>query len=397
MLYLASGGFWIMLGYAVQLISGLVLAVAFANLLPKEAFGTYQFIISGIAIVSVFTLTGIGSAITRAAAQGSDGALRYGFRIQMAWNSGIALAAAAIATYYFANDNSLLGTGFLLAGALQPFITGFGLYKSFLQGKQLFKESVLLETGQRLVSLVSLLSALALTNDPLVLITVYLLSNTVSLLVSYVIVVQKYSSPLVADPDLKNYGKHLSVMESFAELASAMDKVLVWVFLGAAPLAAYAVAQMPVMHLQNMFGFLRILMFPKLARKNFSELKNILPERIRLYSFVAAATVGAYVLAAPFLFGLFFPAYPESVLYSQILALSVLAVPRSLISQTFIAHRKKRELYIINISVPLLRISLLAILLWQFGIWGAVYAILATEVYAVALQWYLFKTSRPEA
>ncbi|MES2931075.1 MAG: oligosaccharide flippase family protein [Patescibacteria group bacterium] len=394
MVYLASGGSWILFGYMVQIVSGLGLAIAFANLLPKEVFGTYQFILSGAAIVSVFTLTGMGGAIARAAANGSEGSLRYGFRTQIIWSSGIVLAAAIGSLYYHINGNALLGNGFLIVGALQPFITGFSLYKSFLQGKQLFRESVILETTQRLVSFIVLLAALFTTNDPLVLVSVYLLSNAASLSLTYLFVVRKYAAPLSADPALKNYGKHLSVMESFAEVANVIDKVLVWVFLGAAPLAAYVIAQLPVMHLQNLFGFMRILMFPKLAQKDFSEIIQILPEKIRLYSLMALLVVGAYVLAAPFLFGLLFPAYPESALYSQILALSVLAIPRTLIGQAFLAHQKKRELYIMNISTPMVRVALLALFLWIWGIWGAIAAILITELYAALLQWHLFRTVR---
>jgi len=394
MVYLASGGSWILLGYVVQIVSGLGLAIAFANLLPKEVFGTYQFILSGAAIVSVFTLTGMGSAIARAAANGSEGSLRYGFRTQIIWSSGIVLAAAIGSLYYHVNGNALLGNGFLIVGALQPFITGFSLYKSFLQGKQLFREGVILETTQRLVSFIVLLAALFTTENPLVLVSVYLLSNAISLSLTYLFVVRKYAAPLSADPELENYGKHLSVMESFAEVANVIDKVLVWVFLGAAPLAAYVIAQLPVMHLQNLFGFMRILMFPKLAQKDFSEITRILPEKIRLYSLMALLVVGMYVLAAPFLFSLLFPAYPESALYSQILALTVLAIPRTLISQAFLAHQKKRELYIMNISTPAVRVALLALFLWIWGIWGAIAAVLITELYAALLQWHLFRAAR---
>lgn len=397
MLYLMSGSFWLLTGYVVQIVTGVTLAVAFANLLPKEVFGTYQFILSSAAIVSVFTLTGMGGAIARSAAHGSDGALRDGFRTQVVWSSGIVFAAATGALYYYLNGNALLGNGFLLVGALQPFITGFGLYKSFLQGKQLFRESVVWEIVQRLISFIALLVAISFTNDPLILVCIYLVSNAAALFFAYVSVIKKHPTPTSSDPEMKSYGKHLSVMESFAEAASAVDKALIWIYLGAAPLAAYVIAQMPVLHLQNIFGFLRILMFPKLAKKDFMELTKILPEKIRIYSIVAILTVGTYILAAPFLFALLFPAYPESVLYSQILALSVLAVPRMLISQTFIAHQKKRELYMINISTPIVRVVLLAVLLWLYGIWGAVLAIVITELYAAVLQWHLFRAIRKES
>ncbi len=387
--YFFSGGRWLLIGYALQVATGLILSVAFANLLPKESFGTYQFILSMAAIASVFTLTGMGSAIIQASAGGSQSALRYGFRVQLLWSSGIALVCAVLTLYYFTQQNTVLGWSFLVVGLLQPFIIGLNLYKWYLQARELFRESAVIETLQRLVPFVAVLGTLLVTTEPFLLIVAYFTSSAISLLCAYVYVVRTHKLTKVADPKLVNYSKHLSVMESFAEAANAADKALIWFFLGGAPLAAYALAQLPVIHLQTIFGFARPLAFPKLARKSMPEIRAILPQKVRLYFFVAVVAVGFYILIAPTLFALLFPLYPEAVLYSQLLALSVLAVPRSLVTQAFIAHQRKRELYIINVSVPVIRIGLLAILLWQFGIWGAIAAILITELFAALVQWYL--------
>lgn len=391
MVYLASGGSWLVLGYALQTLTGLILSVAFANLLPKEAFGTYQFVLSLAAIVGVFTLTGVGTALVRSVAKGATGTLRYGVRTQLAWSLGMIAVSGALSLYYYLNGNLLLSAALLIIGACQPFITGFGLYKWHLQGAQRFGESVAIEAVQRLVPFAALLVAVFLTDDPLLLIFVYFVSNALSLFGAYLFVVLRHKLPLTVDPEFTKYSKHLSVMESLAEIAAAADKVLVWAFLGAAPLAAYALAQLPVIHMQNLFGFVRSLAFPKLAQKEFAELKSALPSMMARYFFIALAAVLTYLLLAPFLFTLLFPAYPEAVAYSQLLALVVLGVPRSLIGQSFAAHERTKELYIINLSTPLLRVVLLCVLLPLFGIWGAIAAVLATELYIATAQLVLFK------
>jgi O-antigen/teichoic acid export membrane protein len=275
-------------------------------------------------------------------------------------------------------------------GALQPFIIGFNLYKWYLQARELFRESVVIETLQRLVPFAVVLGILLVSRDPLFLILGYFVSSALSLFCAYWYVVHRYKLTREADVELLSYGKHLSVMESLAEAANVVDKVLIWFFLGGAPLAAYALAQLPVIHLQTIFGFVRSLAFPKFAKRSIPELKLALPRKIRLYFLVALGAVSLYILAAPIIFKILFPLYPEAVLYSQLLALSVLSVPRSLVTQVFIAHQRKRELYIISVSVPIVRVGLLALLLWQFGILGAIVAILITELFAAILQWYLF-------
>ncbi len=391
MVYATKGGFWLFFGYAFQIATGIVLSVLFANLLPKEAFGTYQFVIAMASVAAVFTLTGIGSALVRAGAQGAEGVLPYGFRLQIRANSGIVLASAAFALYYFIQGNPLLGAAFCIVAISQPFITAFSLYRPFLQGKQLFQRQAITDMVQRIVPFLCMLATLRVTDNPLYLLCAYFISQALTHGAAYVYIARTCDQPLREHPELKTYSKHLSVMESFFEIANVADKVLVWFFLGAVPTALYTLALMPITHLQSVFGFGRILAFPKLAQRPLAELRIVLHEKIRRFFIITCVAVIAYIIAAPYIFSILFPQYLEAVHYSQVLALTVLAIPRTLITQTFIAHQLKRELYIINFTAPTLRIILLAIGLPLFGVWGAVGAVLGTEAVNTIVQWYLFK------
>ena len=46
MVYLAHGGFWLSFGQIISSLSSFLLAIAFANLLPKETYGNYKYILS---------------------------------------------------------------------------------------------------------------------------------------------------------------------------------------------------------------------------------------------------------------------------------------------------------------------------------------------------------------
>ena len=59
MVYLTRGGFWLILGKIVFNISGFLLIIAFANLLSKEAYGTYQYVLSVASILAIPTLSPI--------------------------------------------------------------------------------------------------------------------------------------------------------------------------------------------------------------------------------------------------------------------------------------------------------------------------------------------------
>src|SRR5689334_12787395 len=58
MVYLAKGSFWLTLGQVAASASGLLLVIGFANLLPKEVYGTYKLILSLAGIIASFSLTG---------------------------------------------------------------------------------------------------------------------------------------------------------------------------------------------------------------------------------------------------------------------------------------------------------------------------------------------------
>jgi O-antigen/teichoic acid export membrane protein len=80
MVYLAKGGGWLSIGQVVEKLSALGLAIAFANLIPQETYGTYKYIISLGGIIAIFTLSGLRTAVTQAVARGYEGSLEFGFK-----------------------------------------------------------------------------------------------------------------------------------------------------------------------------------------------------------------------------------------------------------------------------------------------------------------------------
>src|SRR3989344_4903049 len=107
MVYLAKGGFWITFGQSFSTLLSLVLIIAFANLLPKETYGTYRYILSLASIFNVFTLTGMNSAVARAVAIGHEGALRTSVKYQLKWNLLMLVAFFTLGGYYLANGDIL--------------------------------------------------------------------------------------------------------------------------------------------------------------------------------------------------------------------------------------------------------------------------------------------------
>src|SRR3989344_8979317 len=81
--YVAKGGFWLGIASTISSASGLVLVYFFANYLEPETYGTYRYILSVYGLLTIASLGGISTAVTRSVAKGSEGDFLRGFRIQV--------------------------------------------------------------------------------------------------------------------------------------------------------------------------------------------------------------------------------------------------------------------------------------------------------------------------
>ena len=390
MVYLTKGGFWLSLGHGVAMLAGFFISIAFANLFPKESFGTYKFILSMVAMLGAFSLTGIGVAITQAVARGNGGSLRQGFRINLKWSIGIFLGGLALSIYYYVNGNPLLSFSFFLAGILSPITSSASLYGAHLLGKKDFRRSALYGMIHNIAPAGVLIFALYLYQSLPVIITVYFFIGALVSLFLYNQTLRAYRHENdKKDPELVSYSGHLSVMDIIGKIASLLDKVLIFHYLGAAPLAVYAFAIAPVEQLQGGKKILSTLIMPKLSGRSFEELQKSAPRKALLLTIYALGLAGIYVVLAPYFYKFFFPQYLDSVFYSQIYSLTLLAVSGTMFNETLMAHKKKNEMYLHRTIVPVVQITLFLTLLPMFGLMGLVITHVIIRSLASLLGYYL--------
>lgn len=86
-----------------------------------------------------------------------------------------------------------------------------------------------------------------------------------------------------------------------------------------------------------------------------------------------------YILAAPFVMGILFPKYPESVLISQAIMLMII-LNGSLLAAHLDSRMLIREKYFLKVSVALSRVVLLFPCIALFGVWGAVLSQAGTQI-----------------
>lgn len=399
MRYLLSGSFWSILAQLSVTAISLCLAVIVSHYLTKEVYGTYKYILSAVAFLSTFSLTGLGVAVSQSTARGYEGTILKAFWINLRWSGLFFAGILALAVYYFAAGNFVLAAGTLIAGSLAPILSSANLATAFLGGKKDFKrQSFYFGSIGNGLPLLALIGTIFLTHDPLWLVLVFCVTNTATSLYFYFRTIAAYTpDPEKTDPGMLTYAKHLSVIGVLEGVATSIDQVLLFHYVGAAGLAVYIFSTSIVDQAKGPLKNLDSMMQARFASQPSANIRESMGNKFLWLALTVVAGVIAYIVAAPFLYAIFFPAYIEAVPYSQVYALSLLGLIFGPAGSYLIAKRKIRAQYINSIIGWVAQITFVAIGVIWWGLWGLVVARVLSRLTMGTLAFVLYRRASEEA
>jgi O-antigen/teichoic acid export membrane protein len=208
--------------------------------------------------------------------------------------------------------------------------------------------------------------------------------------VLYRATIRKFRPNTAVDPETLPFVKHLSFMGILGKVGENIDKILVFHYLGAVQLAMYTFAQTPIAQLKLLADIPVRVALPKISERDFETLQSSLPRKTLFLVGGMFLAVMVYILIAPVLFKILFPAYVDAVIYTQFLALSLVFTPSAMFSAALTAHMKTRELYISQAILPMLKIGLFVVMLPLYGIWGAIWVTVIHQFITFVCFGYLF-------
>lgn len=392
MIYVVGGSFWWIFGRVFSFLAGFFILIAFAKFASKEVFGAYQYVISMVTTISVLSLSGIDAALVRAVAQGKEKTFLTCSKEKMKWGSLASLVCFLISGWYFFHQNFLLGMSFLIGGLFLPFLYSFNLYLFFWQGKKRFDLQNKYLIFHNFLAAAILIPIVIFKPEIHWVIFGYYFGFTLATFFFWNLTKKIAEKSDKEDRETISFGKHLTLMNLPGIVASQFDKIILWQFLGPVSLAIYAFSLRPVERISELIPF-SIIAFPKMAEKDLTQStikKRIFDKFLKLF-WVVIPFILLYILFCPLFFKIFFPAYKDSIIYSQILAFVLLFSPFTFLSTVFLAQMKKRELYILSFAPQILKIVLLLVLIPLFKIWGGVSSILISQAFSSFLILYFFK------
>jgi O-antigen/teichoic acid export membrane protein len=386
--YFLKGGSWLLSSQVVIIVSTIVLAVAFANLLTIEQYGTYKYILSFVSFFTLTSLGGINAAYARAVSRGCEGDYLLAIKTKTKWACIGAVASLAVGSYYLLKGNEVLGFSFIIIASFLPFSESYNVFQAYLNGKSHYKQLSFSFSVTSLISSVVLIGTLFVTHNVVYIILSYFLVRTLTFFLWSQYIRRTYAFNDLHDQNLITYGKELSIMKGLGVVSGSVYSLGLWhLGGGAAALALYSLAIAPTEQLRGMIKYIETLILPKTAKDSW-DIQTIgwFLKKTAPVTFVTTIIVTIYILCAPFLFSILFPKYMDAVFYSQLYALSLIITAMSVIVMTILrAKQYTKALHILtflNIGTDFL-ICLPAI--YFFGILGLIIGVIVSKVAILAI------------
>lgn len=386
MLYVAKGGFWLGIGQFVASGSAFIMSVAFANLISPESYGLYKFVLSINSLLVITTLSGMDSAVTQAVSRGYEGTMNLGFKEKMKWGVLGSIISFGITIYYFTQGNYILTLCFGVISIFIPFTESSDIYNSLLWGKKLFNIQAKYNIINTLIVLTATTTTLLLTKNIYVILAVYLLAMTIPNFFFISKVKNFYQENNNIDKESLQYGKHLSLIGIISLVTSQIDKILIFHYIGATNLAIYSIAVAPTDQVKGLLKNLNSLAMPRFSQRSSEEIKKNIWHKVGLLTIFISLVVICYIFLLPFIFKIFFPKYLSSIVYSQILSLSLIPVVIAGFLYTVLESKKdENSIYKYNLYGNLFSLIILFPLIYFFGIRGAITSRIISRVFYFGL------------
>lgn len=377
--YFAKNSFFVLVGHAVSILRGVITGYLVTLFFQKEIYGQYQFILSVMGMLGIFSLSGLNTAVTRAWSRGDAFSMRSITRHQLVVNLLGSLALLGCIPFLGRYGREELWPLFVVGAAVFPLsavaMTRFGAYTV---GKARFDLSLTVSLVWSALVMAATLAIIFLYQSAALL----LLANAAIPPLVYLWASRSFREPTGAGTEkntkaIIRYGWHITFSTLPADAVWYVDKLLISHFLGLGELATFSVALLLPEQVKVLIKQFFPVTFAKQAERGDSrERRAKLMKATLIGMLVFAVGIGLYIAASPFLIPFLFPQYDadQVILLTGIAALTLITQPITLIAQYLEAQRMVREIWLSNFVSAILFGIALVTLIPLYGLLGAIIA-----------------------
>lgn len=392
-----KGYFWFAIEHSVSVLTGIATSAAYANLLPAETYGNFRYALSLLPFLGIMTLEKMNDSLTVSVARGFDGDTFRILKMKMKWGLLGSLGGTGLAFYYYYFANQPLIS--LLIFSMSFFVPFFNpplLYTSYLTGKKDFKILSLLNSFSMVIYSVAVVAAIMLSKNVFVILISYFLINILIRFATFLYTLKKYPPNNLTERKTLDYGKKINLLEIVNIASSTLDNILVFNYLGAAELAAYAFIKKVPENLKFIPRFLTTLSAPKFSQKDIGDpkiKKEVIRKTLIFYSGVSVI-VFIYILAAPFIFEILFKPYKQYVFYSQIYSLSFIFNFGGLFLSFLETNRNTKRVLSLHFITSIVGMIIMFVSIKFYGLLGLVSGYSINRLFSSVMKYTYFRTAK---
>lgn len=390
--YVVKGSFWWIFGRIFAFLSSFFVLMAFAKFASKEVYGSYQYVISLTAILGIFCLPGIDTALISSIARQKEKTFFLAEQEKLKFGVIASIILFLISFWYLLKRNFELGISFFISAIFLPFLAIFQLYLTIWHGRKKFDIQNRYFVIHNFLAALFLILIIILKPKLAWVVFAYYFGFSLTTFLFWIKTRKKIQKSTEEEKETISFGKHLTLMNVPYLVAGQIDNVLLWHITGPNLVAIYSYALRFIERVFELIPF-SALALPKMANVDIQrkEVKREIFNKFLKLFWISGFFTFLYILICPLFFKIFFPPYKESIIYSQVLAIILLLSPFSFLSTIFLAQMKKNELYVLNFFPNLIKILLFFIFIPILKIWGGVLAILISQISYAILTVYFFK------
>lgn len=377
--YIIKNEFWVYLRQSILLVVGVAIPVAFARLASKEVFGLYNFLLAILAMMSLFSMPGLNTAVLQSVARGYDESFKKAVKIRFLWSLLGIPALLSVGAYYYYYNTQILGICLMMSTVFFPFIYAPNTWDSFLQGKKRFDLTAKYGSFQATSNATAMIAILFLNPSYLVLIfATYLVTNAFLNCLLF-LKSQRYIESGALDKECMGYGYFMTTTNIVGTIARNVDRILIGSLLGSSELAVYAIAIVVSTKIANILKLSWSPFTPKFCQDEV-EIGHILEKIKRFIIPLLLVVLGGSLLYWLFIDDvillLFGEKYINSIIYSKPLLFMILVSIPNVFLGTFAIAKKKRKSIILGYHIyPFLKLLIMCSFIYLWGIMGAVWGL----------------------
>lgn len=361
---LKSGGFkslvgdsaWAMFSQGFIVLVNFATVFVLANMFSPNDYGQFKLITTWLGIALGVGYTGYIYTLPRKVSRNEPYNLKLIFKSTFIKSLPTFVGLFIISIYYLFNQNFNLGTGFFFGALLAPILCTSAIVNIYYIGRKDFKMFALAQNFVDTIQLLAIAILAYITSNFVLIISAYFVATilaNVAIILKAIYDDKKYKSSEkflnkeklednYDDSELKMQ-KKLNISAIVLGFTNQIDKLLIFHFIGAAPLAIYSIVTAISDQARTPSKAIASAIFPRMTADKFTK-KKLYFAYFLLTLFCLAIYI-ALIILYPFIFSTFFPKYFDYIYLANIASLSIIFAPINLL---YLYAQSKGDLETLN-------------------------------------------------